>query len=92
MRRVTVRLEFQVGRTVEVAVIDVAQGGWCVARPEGLPVVFVRHTLPGELVIARVTEVTTRFARADAVEILTPSPDRVEAPCPNARPGRLRRL
>jgi len=78
---------FQVGQTVELAVGDVAQGGWCVARPEGLPVVFVRHALPGELVIARVTEVTTRFARADAVEILTPSPDRVPAPCPNARPG-----
>ncbi len=78
---------FQVGQTFELAVGDVAQGGWCVARPEGLPVVFVRHALPGERVIARVTEVTTRFARADAVEILTPSPDRVPAPCPNARPG-----
>jgi tRNA/tmRNA/rRNA uracil-C5-methylase (TrmA/RlmC/RlmD family) len=78
---------FQVGQTVQMAVGDVAQGGWCVARPEGLPVVFVRHALPGERVVARVTEVTTRFARADAVEILTPSPDRVPAPCPNARPG-----
>jgi tRNA/tmRNA/rRNA uracil-C5-methylase (TrmA/RlmC/RlmD family) len=78
---------FQVGQTVEVEVGDVAQGGWCVARPEGLPVVFVRHALPGERVVARVTEVTTRFARADAVEILTQSPDRVPAPCPNARPG-----
>jgi tRNA/tmRNA/rRNA uracil-C5-methylase (TrmA/RlmC/RlmD family) len=78
---------FQVGQAVELEVGDVAQGGWCVARPGGLPVVFVRHTLPGERVVARVTEVTTRFARADAVEILTPSPDRVPAPCPNARPG-----
>jgi tRNA/tmRNA/rRNA uracil-C5-methylase (TrmA/RlmC/RlmD family) len=78
---------FQVGQAVEVEVGDVAQGGWCVARPEGLPVVFVRHALPGERVVARVTEVTTRFARADAFEILTASPDRVPAPCPNARPG-----
>ena len=78
---------FQVGQDVEVEVGDVAQGGWCVARPAGLPVVFVRHALPGERVIARVTEVTTRFARADAVYILAPSPDRVPAPCPNARPG-----
>jgi len=38
---------FQVGETVEVTAGDVAQGGWCVARPAGLPVVFVRHTLPG---------------------------------------------
>ena len=78
---------FQVGEDVEVACEDVAQGGWCVARPAGFPVLFVRHALPGERVVARVTEVTSRFARADAVEILERSPDRVEAPCPNARPG-----
>jgi tRNA/tmRNA/rRNA uracil-C5-methylase (TrmA/RlmC/RlmD family) len=78
---------FQVGEDVEVEVGDVAQGGWCVARPHGRPVVFVRHALPGERVVARVTEVTTRFARADAVVVLEPSPDRVPAPCPSARPG-----
>jgi tRNA/tmRNA/rRNA uracil-C5-methylase (TrmA/RlmC/RlmD family) len=78
---------FRVGETVEVTAEDVAQGGWCVARPAGLPVVFVRHALPGERVIARVTEVTSRFARAEATEVLRPSPDRVEPPCPNARPG-----
>jgi tRNA/tmRNA/rRNA uracil-C5-methylase (TrmA/RlmC/RlmD family) len=78
---------FQVGETVEVEVGDVAQGGWCVARPAGFPVVFVRHALPGERVIVRVTEVTSRFARADAVRILQPSSDRVQPPCPNARPG-----
>src|SRR5215467_5176139 len=78
---------FQVGEAVEVEVGDVAQGGWCVARPAGAPVVFVRHALPGERVIARVTEVTSRFARADAVEIRKPSPDRVTPPCPSARPG-----
>ena len=60
-----------------MAIEDVAQGGWCVARPEGLPVMFVRHALPGERVVARVTEVTSKFARADAVEIREASPDRV---------------
>jgi tRNA/tmRNA/rRNA uracil-C5-methylase (TrmA/RlmC/RlmD family) len=78
---------FEVGQAVEVTTQDVAQGGWCVARPPGLPVLFVRHALPGERVIARVTEVTSRFARADAVEIREPSPDRVAAPCPYAHPG-----
>ncbi|MBF8188400.1 class I SAM-dependent RNA methyltransferase [Nonomuraea sp. K274] len=65
----------------------VAHGGWCVARHEGR-VVFVRHALPGERVIAAVTEETTRFLRADAVEILEASPDRVVPPCPYAGPGR----
>jgi tRNA/tmRNA/rRNA uracil-C5-methylase (TrmA/RlmC/RlmD family) len=80
-------VSYEVGEAVEITTEDVAQGGWCVARPAGSPVLFVRHALPGERVVARVTEVTSRFARADAVEILQPSPDRVEAPCPNARPG-----
>src|SRR5580692_8148491 len=78
---------FEVGEAVEVTTEDVAQGGWCVARPPGLPVLFVRHALPGERVVARVTEVTSRFARADAVEIREPSQDRVAAPCPYAHPG-----
>ena len=78
---------YAVGQTVEVTTLDVAQGGWCVARPEGLPVLFVRHALPGERVLARVTEVTSRFARAEAIEVLEASADRVEPPCPNAHPG-----
>ncbi|HEX4830559.1 MAG TPA: TRAM domain-containing protein [Trebonia sp.] len=80
-------LAYAVGQTVEVTAVDVAQGGWCVARPEGLPVLFVRHALPGERVLARVTEVTSRFARADAIEVREASPDRVEPPCPSAHPG-----
>jgi tRNA/tmRNA/rRNA uracil-C5-methylase (TrmA/RlmC/RlmD family) len=80
-------VSFDTGDTIEITALDVAQGGWCVARPDGGPVVFVRHALPGERVRARVTEVTSRFARADAVEILNPSPERIEAPCPSARPG-----
>jgi tRNA/tmRNA/rRNA uracil-C5-methylase (TrmA/RlmC/RlmD family) len=72
---------------IELEVGGVANGGWCVARHEGR-VVFVRHALPGELVRAEITEETTRFLRADAVEILRASPDRVPAPCPYAGPGR----
>ncbi len=65
-----------------------AHGGFCVARHEGR-VVFVRHALPGERVLARVTEDRGgSYCRADAVEILAASPDRVEQPCPHARPGR----
>jgi tRNA/tmRNA/rRNA uracil-C5-methylase (TrmA/RlmC/RlmD family) len=65
----------------------VAHGGHCVARHEGR-VIFVRHALPGERVLVRVTDDRhDRFWRADAVEILAASPDRVEPPCPIARPG-----
>jgi tRNA/tmRNA/rRNA uracil-C5-methylase (TrmA/RlmC/RlmD family) len=80
-------VSFEPGELIEVEIADVAHGGWCVARPPEMPVMFVRHALPGERVRARVTEVTSKFARADAVDILRASPDRVQPPCPNARPG-----
>jgi tRNA/tmRNA/rRNA uracil-C5-methylase (TrmA/RlmC/RlmD family) len=78
-----------VGDEVEVDVTGFAHGGAAVARHEG-QVLFVRHTLPGERVRARVVEVGSggRFVRADAVAVLDASPDRVEPPCPWAGPGR----
>jgi tRNA/tmRNA/rRNA uracil-C5-methylase (TrmA/RlmC/RlmD family) len=79
-------MNYHTGQVIEVTAIDVAHGGWCVARPGDGPVLFVRHALPGERVMVRVTEVTSRLARAEAVEILTPSPDRVVPPCPHAHP------
>lgn len=72
---------------MEITVERVANGGWCVGRHEGR-VVFVRHALPGERVRVKVTEETARFLRADAIEIIEPSPDRVVPPCPFAGPGR----
>ncbi|MFB6838999.1 class I SAM-dependent RNA methyltransferase [Streptomyces sp. NPDC056361] len=79
-----------VGAEYEVEVGPVAHGGHCIARTDAGRVLFVRHALPGERVVARVTEgeETSRFLRADAVTILDPSKDRVEAPCPFAGPGK----
>ncbi|GAA0475773.1 class I SAM-dependent RNA methyltransferase [Streptomyces olivaceiscleroticus] len=79
-----------VGEEYEVEVGPVAHGGHCIARTAEGQVLFVRHTLPGERVIARVTDGDegARFLRTDAVEILSPSKDRVEAPCPFSGPGR----
>ncbi|MEU1823748.1 class I SAM-dependent RNA methyltransferase [Streptomyces abikoensis] len=79
-----------VGHEYEVEVGPVAHGGHCVARTESGRVLFVRHALPGERVIARVTEgeSTSRFLRADAVRVLEASKDRVPAPCPFSGPGK----
>ncbi|WP_324502669.1 TRAM domain-containing protein [Nocardioides sp.] len=81
----------RVGERFELEVGAVAHGGFCVARvpDEGNRVVFVRHTLPGERVVAQVTEGGDgdRFWRADAVEVRVAAADRVEPPCPLARPG-----
>ena len=73
---------------VELRIEGPAHGGHCVARDPDGRVVFVRHALPGELVRARITDESGSFARADAVEVLEPSPDRVEPPCRHAGPGR----
>ncbi len=57
------------------------------ARDPGGRVLFVRHGLPGERVIAEITEEHPRWARAEAIEILEPSPDRINPACPAAGPG-----
>ena len=69
----------------------VAHGGHFVARlpaPDSR-VVFVRHALPGERVVVEITEGTDhdRYWRGDAVSVDSPSPERVEPPCPVAGPG-----
>ena len=82
----------RVGEQFTAEVGPIAHGGHCVVRlpePESR-VVFVRHAIPGETVVVQITEGTEgdRFWRGDAVEVVTPSPDRVPAPCPYAGPGR----
>jgi tRNA/tmRNA/rRNA uracil-C5-methylase (TrmA/RlmC/RlmD family) len=77
-----------VGTEFEVTVGPVAHGGHFVARHEGR-VVFVRHTLPGERVVVRVTEDRhAGYCRADAIEVREASPHRIERPCPYSGPGR----
>ncbi len=66
---------------LDVRIESLAFGGNGVARADGF-VLFVRRGLPGDLVRARVTRVKRSHAEAEAVELLEPGPDRVEAPCP----------
>ncbi|MET7769808.1 TRAM domain-containing protein [Nocardia sp. NPDC005366] len=75
------------GEIFEVRLGPPGHGGFCVGRHDGR-VVFVRHGLPGELARVRVTEDRGgSFCRADAIEILEPSPDRIPATCPVSGPG-----
>lgn len=77
-----------VGRTLEVEVGAVAHGGHCVSRVDGR-VVFVRHALPGERVLAAVIEDKGgSYCRADAVRVLRAAPQRVRPPCSHAAPGK----
>lgn len=77
----------EIDEVLELEVGSIAGGGGCVAHAPDGRVVFVRHSIPGERVMARVTASTTSFLRADAIEILTPAADRVTPPCPHAGPA-----
>ncbi|MBA8812264.1 class I SAM-dependent RNA methyltransferase [Frigoribacterium faeni] len=64
------------GREVELDVTGIAHGGISVARLDGR-VVFVSDTLPGERVVARITEDRKKsFWRADTVRVLEASEHR----------------
>jgi 23S rRNA (uracil1939-C5)-methyltransferase len=65
----------------------IAHGGEALGRHEG-KVVFVPYSIPGEVVRVQVVEEKARWARAQLLEVLEASPDRVEPPCPYFGPGR----
>jgi 23S rRNA (uracil1939-C5)-methyltransferase len=65
---------------LELSIDSLAYGGNGVARLNGF-VVFVRRGLPGDRVRARVTKVKRNHAEALAIEVLSPGPERVDAPC-----------
>jgi len=70
-----------------VTVGPIAHGGHCVARHEGR-VIFVRHALPGEMVMITITDAAqASYWRGDATEILDPSPDRIAPACSISGPG-----
>ena len=76
-----------VGQNLPLTIEKVAHGGIFVARHDGR-VVFVSHVLPGEKVLAQVYEDRGgSFCRAEPVQILEASPDRVAQVWKQAGPG-----
>jgi 23S rRNA (uracil1939-C5)-methyltransferase len=65
---------------LELRIESLAYGGNGVARLNGF-VVFVRRGLPGDTVRARVTKVKRNHAEALTTEVVSPGPNRVDAPC-----------
>jgi len=67
--------------TVELWINRMAYGGKGIAHLDGL-VVFVDGAIPGDRVMARVVRKKKDYAEAKLEELLDPSPDRINAPCP----------
>jgi tRNA/tmRNA/rRNA uracil-C5-methylase (TrmA/RlmC/RlmD family) len=78
---------FDVGQRLTVDIEKVAHGGHFIARHAGR-VFFVRHALPEETVEIQVTSTGSSFLRADAISIISASPDRVSPPCEFSGAGR----
>lgn len=66
---------------IECDVIDVAFGGKGLAKVDGFAV-FIDQTVSGDRVAARITRKKRSHAQAVMQELLTPSPMRVDPPCP----------
>jgi tRNA/tmRNA/rRNA uracil-C5-methylase (TrmA/RlmC/RlmD family) len=79
-RNSTERVALAVGDRFTTTIEKVAHGGHFIARHLGA-VIFVRHAIPGEEVEVEITGTGSSFNRGDVVKVLTPSPDRVSAPC-----------
>lgn len=69
-----------VGDTLTCHVDTLAYGGDGLARFNG-QVVFVPETAPGETALVRVTQVKRNYARAQLVDLLAASPDRIDPCC-----------
>lgn len=71
---------FEYHQEIELEITSLTNMGQGVGRIDDW-VVFVRFTLPGETVKARVYRNDKNFSEADLVEVLVPSPHRVDAKC-----------
>jgi len=71
----------QVGQRLELDITTVAFGGDGIGRVDNF-VVFVPFVVEGERVEVEIVEVKRRYATADLVRVITPSPKRVEPRCP----------
>ncbi len=72
---------FAYHQEIELEIETLTNMGQGLGRHENW-VVMVRFALPGERVRARIYRNDKNYSEADLVEVLRPSPHRVEAPCP----------
>ena len=74
-------MTLQKNMRLEMTVEDFGAQGEGICRHEGMAV-FVPRALPGEKILAQIVKVEKRHAFARVLEVLQPSPARVEPPCP----------
>ena len=76
---------FKKNDTLELKIEDLSVNGEGIGHADGVTF-FVKDALIGDVIRAKVTKMKKSYGYARLIEILTPSPDRVEPVCPYARP------
>lgn len=77
-------MELKKNQEILLTIEDFTKDGEGLGKYQGFPF-FVKDTVIGDRVIAAVTKLKKNYGYARLVNILEPSPYRVEAPCPVAR-------
>jgi 23S rRNA (uracil1939-C5)-methyltransferase len=71
----------EMDKPVEIVLTALSYGGEAIGRHDGRAV-FVPFALTGETVRVRIVDERKNFARAELVEVVKASPDRIEPRCP----------
>ncbi len=75
------------GQLLDLTTETMVHGGQTLARHSNR-VIFTPYTIPGERIRARLTDDRERFAFAECVDVVKPSPHRVTPRCPHFGPGK----
>jgi 23S rRNA (uracil1939-C5)-methyltransferase len=73
--------------TFELTLDTIAHGGSAIGHHDRRAI-FVPYVIPGERIMARITDDRSRYAFAEGVAVLEPSPHRVTSRCPHFGPKR----
>ncbi len=71
----------------ELEPLEMVHGGQTLARHAGRAI-FIPYSIPGERITARIVDDRGRYAFAECIDVLAPSPHRVTPRCPHFGPGR----
>ncbi|MGD9473807.1 MAG: 23S rRNA (uracil(1939)-C(5))-methyltransferase RlmD [Eubacteriaceae bacterium] len=72
--------KIEIGSVHQVELIDLTHTGEGVARIDNM-IVFVDGGLPGDVAEIKIKQIKKTYALGQMVELITPSGDRIEAPC-----------
>ena len=75
-------------KTEEITIESLAYGGDGVAHLQDGRAAFIAGALPGDTVLARISEDKERFVKGEVDQLVEASPDRVTPPCALAAAGR----